>query len=385
MLRPMYLNRRTLKQVARSAAKHVSPRRALTWAGFGSAWVSLRTLNRVARRLDDVLYPAWQTQPVRQPVFIFANGRSGTTMLHRLLALDEDHFARYKLYQSMFSAVSTQRLIQALDGAPVVGKLGRRGVELINQTFFSGWEGIHELGINKEEEDEATFVLAMESPTISLLNPFTEDYARMGWLDHASSDQQRDFMDYYEAVVKKHLFAYGPGKHFLTKNVFTTPRLKTILARFPDARFVYLVRDPCRALPSWLNMFFEKWVTHSPELEHQSPQVRELAEMCFAYYRYMLDVRAEIPKENLTFVLYDDLVREPVQVVERLYGWLDFEMTEAYRARLAEFGAKQRRYKSTHRYSLAQFGLSEEWVRAQIPEVFATFGEDFPGFGQPNT
>ncbi len=370
----MYLNRRALRQVVRSAAAHASPRRVVTWAGFSVAWVSLRTLNGVAWQFDERLFPGWRQQRVEAPVFIFANGRSGTTMLHRLLALDQANFAPYKLYQSIFSGVTTHRLIATAGRNRALARVGRRAVDWINETFFSGWEGIHELGIDKEEEDEATFVLAMESPTVSLLNPFTEKYSQIGWLDDATPEHRRAFMDYYEAVLQKHLFAEGRGRRFLTKNVFTTPRVETILERFPDARFVYLVRNPLQALPSWLNMFYEKWVTHSPELPPDSPEARRLAEMCFAYYRHMLANQERIAEANLTLVRYDDLVKDPKAVVERLYGWLGLDLTPDYRDRLEAFTARQRGYRSKHQYSLEQFGLSEEWVRAQIPDVFEAFG-----------
>ena len=370
----LYLNRRALRQVVRSAVAHASPRRAATWTGFGAAWIGLRALTGLAWRLDERLFPRWREHRVEAPVFIFANGRSGTTMLHRLLALDTERFAPYKLYQSVFSGVTTQRLIATLGRNPTTARLGRPFVDWINATFFSGWEGIHELGIDKEEEDEATFVLAMESPTVSLLNAFTEDYQAIGWLDDASPAHRRAFMDYYETVLQKHLYADGEGRRFLTKNVFMTPRVETILERFDDARFIYLVRNPLQALPSWLNMFYEKWVTHSPELPPDSPEARRLAQMCFAYYRHILARRERIPTENLTVVRYDELVKDPKAVVERLYEWLGMELTPEYRARLEAFTARQRRYRSKHHYSLEQFGLTEGWVRAQIPEVFEAFG-----------
>ena len=370
----MYVNRDTMKALGQSAAAHLNPRRARTWTGFSAAWMGLRTMVRVGRRLDDRLFPEWREQPVREPVFIFANGRSGTTMLHRLLSWDDDHFASYKLYQSIFSAVSWQRLFEKIGHTPVVGSLGRKAVDAINETFFSGWEGIHELGIDKEEEDEALFVMALESPTVSLLNPFQENYQRMGWLDAERPERRRAFMDDYEAALKKHLFAVGGDKHFLNKNVFTAPRLKTFLERFPDARFVYLVRHPAEALPSWLNMFYEKWITHSPELPHDSPQARELAEMCFAYYRYVLAIRNELPSERFHLVRYEELVRDARPVVEGLYAWMGLPLSESYRAKLQAFSEKQRGYQSAHEYSLEQFGLSRDWVYEQIPEVYAAFG-----------
>ena len=103
----MYVNRDSARKIVRGAAENLSFRRAWTWAGFGGAWAGLRSAVAVGRAADDLLYPAWRGQRVREPVFIFANGRSGTTMLHRLLSTDTEHFAGYRLYQSIFSAVST--------------------------------------------------------------------------------------------------------------------------------------------------------------------------------------------------------------------------------------------------------------------------------------
>ena len=144
--------------------------------------------------------------------------------------------------------------------------------------------------------------------------------------------------------------------------------------RFPDARFIYIVRHPYEALPSWLNMFYEKWISHSPELEHDSPQAKTLAQMSFAFYRYVLEVRKQIPEEQLHFVRYADLVRDPRGVVEQVYDWLGLELTPEYRAVLEQATSKQRAYKSKHRYSLAQFGLSEDDIYEELEDVFEAFG-----------
>ena len=367
------VNRDALRQITRAAAENLSPRRAWTWAGFATAWMSLRAMVRLGRRLDDVLYPQWQDQRVEQPVFIFANGRSGTTMLHRLLSYDEEHFAGFKLHQSMFTAVSYQRFFDAIQKGPL-GPLARRAVDKINETFFSGWEGIHEMGIDKEEEDEAIFVYALQSPTISLLNPYMEGYGEMAWLDLQDDEARRSFMDHYEATLKKHLYSVGGDRRFLNKNVFFAPRVRTVLERFPDARFLYLVRHPYKALPSFLNMFYEKWITHSPELPKESPAARELVELGYAYYRTALELMRTLPPERFHVVRYASLTKDPKRVVEEVYDWMDLEMSPAYRQRLEQVTQKQKRYKSSHQYSLAEYGLTEAEVYENLKDVFETFG-----------
>lgn len=369
---PTYVNRSTQKSIVRGFIEHASPGRIRALAGFTAAWVGFRAMHRLGNVLDDALYPEWEAQKVEQPVFIFANGRSGTTMLHRLLAFDTENFAGYKLYQSIVNAVAYRRQIDAIGNGPLA-PVGEKAVDLINETFFSGWQGIHELGIDKEEEDEATFALALETSSISLLNPYIDGYERFGAIDTLSPADRRRFMDYYEARVKKHLYASGGNRRFLNKNVFFPVRSRAMLERFPDARFVYLVRHPYSSLPSWLNMFYEKWKTHSPELSYNSPQAKVLAQMSFTYYRSAMQLIDEMPAKNLHVVMYDDLVADPKKVVENLYDWMELPMSEDYASRLAEATQSQRKYKSNHRYSLEQFGLTKEWIYEQCPEVFARF------------
>lgn len=373
----MYVNLENARAIADAAFRHLSPRRAVTWSGFTAGFLSLRSLVGIGRSIDDVAFPQWRDQPVEQPVFIFANGRSGTTFLHRLMGLDEEHFAGFKLYQSIFSAVSLQRAFEGVANGPL-GPLARHGIDAINDTFFRDtvWDGIHAMGIDVEEEDETTFVYGFESPTVSLLNPFMRDYTQMTWLDGASKSRRERFMDFYEATVKKHLYAVGGERRFLNKNVFFAPRVRTVLERFPDARFVYLVRHPFDALPSFMSMFYEKWQTHSPELTRASPQANEMMSMGYAYYRAAAKLTRELPAANLRVVRYEDLAADPRSVVEGLYAWMGLPMSSAYRTRLHDATDQQRGYQSRHRYSLEQFGISRDDVRRELADVFETFALD---------
>jgi hypothetical protein len=86
-------------------------------SGYGLGLLLIRGLGRLARFIDDLLWPEIGRQPIEQPVFLFANARSGTTLLHRLMSLDEDRFVYFKLYQSILWSVSVQRAVDTLDRA----------------------------------------------------------------------------------------------------------------------------------------------------------------------------------------------------------------------------------------------------------------------------
>lgn len=369
----MYVNRKNILPIARAMATNLGPRRARVWAGYALGWSSFSTLVRVGELMDDVLYPEWKEQRVASPVFIISNGRSGTTMLHRLMSLDQENFTGFKLYQSLLNSVTWRRVIAGIEQSALSG-IARRGVERINETFFSGWQGIHALGIDRDEEDETTFVYALNSPTVSLINPYQRDYADIAWLDRQPTEQRERFMDYYEDALKRHLFASGGDRHFLNKNIFFVPRVRSIQRRFPDARFVYLVRHPYEALPSFLNMFYQTWSTHSPELPRDSEASRQLLKMAYDYYRYALRLQRELSGTNFRVVYYDELVRDPRATVYDLYDWLDLEVSEHFARDLDAAVAKQRGYRSRHDYSLESFGLTRAEVYEELREVFDTFG-----------
>jgi hypothetical protein len=181
-------------------------------------------------------------------------------------------------------------------------------------------------------------------------------------------------MDFYEDTLRRHLYASGGERAFLNKNALFAPRLRTMFERFPDARFVYLVRHPFDAIPSFLSMFHSKWSAHSPEIGTDSPEARALARLAVDYYRYALDCRKFIPEEQFITLRYDELVANPRATIEALYPRLGLDMDSSFRARLHAELAAHHGFSSSHSYSLEQFGLSEEEVFLELKDIFAEFG-----------
>ncbi len=376
----MYLNRAAVREIYRVARQRVSSRRILLWLGYGVGLFATRGALGLTRWIDDRLWPEIARQKIEEPVFIFGNARSGTTLLHRLMSLDEERFDSMKLYQSIFCAVCLRRSIEALDrfDEHLPGRPLRRLVALVNRVAFRGWEGIHEMGIDKAEEDEALFALVLMTPAVVLLFPDLDELPGLKSFDDLAADERRRFMDYYEDALRRHLFAGGGERTFLNKNALFAPRLRSMHERFPDARFVYLIRHPFDAIPSFLNMFHSKWITHSPEIEANSPETAALARLATDYYRYALDCRKFIPEHRFITIRYDDLVAEPKKTIEELYRRLDIDMSPSFGARLDQALASQRGFSSRHRYSMEQFGLSEEKIFKGLEDIFAEFGFEPP-------
>ncbi len=364
-------------EIVSAVLRHASPKRLAVLATYSAMWSTGRGLALAFQAVDELIDRRWRDQPVEAPVFIFATPRSGTTLLHRLMAYDTDHWVGPLLYETVFPSSSLIRTIESLGevDARVPGRPLHRLVDAVNAVLVGDtWDGIHKLGLDQPEEDEPSFVYAMHTPTAMLMVPHIDEIASRFWFDEQPEQVRERFMDAYEGVLKRILHAHGGRRRYLNKNVFFAPRVRSMARRFPDARFVYVVRNPYEALPSFLNMFTSAWRFHSPEIASDPELVGRLARVGYDYYRRSLELMDELPASRIRTVRYEELVQDPKHAVQSLYAWLGLPISETFRGRLDAALAAQRAYESQHEYSLESFGLTREQVYAELEPVFTRFG-----------
>lgn len=360
---------RTFDVMRRTATLRSTPMNV----GITGTWWFFRELVRRAQAMDDRLHPEWRATPVERPVFIFASARSGTTMLHRLLALDEERWATIKLYQTIFPTVTAERIFERIREASSLDTLARAVPKALDATFFDVWKGVHPLSLDVEEEDECLFVFAGSSPTLTLLLPFADELAQTCDLDMRPLAEREAFLDYYEGCLRRFLHSNGAGRRLLNKNVFLGPRLRSLAGRFTDAQFVFLVRHPYESLGSYLSMWHRGWAVHRPEIAKDSDETRAFARMALRHYRDALASRSAMG-DRLLVVRYDDLARDPERAVKELYSGLGEPVTREYREELRRAADRQKDYRSEHAYALEEFGIDRDFLYREIPEVYAEFG-----------
>ncbi len=356
--------------------RHFKPSSVPVTVGMFGAYTAIRNLVKLGHLVDDALYPEWRDQPIDRPIFMFANARSGTTLLHRLMALDEERFAPIKLYETIFPSVSLNMFFDwvAENDPKYFGGVFTGFRDLLNRTFFGGWKDIHPMGLDKHEEDEATFCLALHTTTLGLLFPEIGELEDQMWFDRLPKETRDAFLDFYEASIKRHLYSTAPDKRLLNKNVFYTPRVRSIYERFPDSIFIYMIRSPHESIGSYLDMFHRAWAVHRPDVTKDSPEARQLAEMAIRQYRYALELRKVIPASQFLVISYDQVVRDPGKTVERIYQHLGMEVSPRFRVRLDEATQKQKTFKSEHDYALEDFGITAAWVYEHLRDVYEEFG-----------
>jgi omega-hydroxy-beta-dihydromenaquinone-9 sulfotransferase len=64
--------------------------------------------------LDYVFFPRLWTQQVKTPVFVVGHARSGTTLMHRLLAADGERFSYFLYWETLFPSLLQKKVIRWL-------------------------------------------------------------------------------------------------------------------------------------------------------------------------------------------------------------------------------------------------------------------------------
>ncbi|HJT76570.1 MAG TPA: sulfotransferase, partial [Gemmataceae bacterium] len=128
-------------------------------------------------------------------------------------------------------------------------------------------------------------------------------------------------------------------------------RIRHLLELFPEARFVHIVRDPYVVFPSTVNLWKSLYETHGL----QKPTFAGLDEYVFTTFTHLYAKLEEgkrlIPPGQFHELRYEDLVRDPVGEMRRLYERLGLGGFEAVRPRLEAYAAAHRDYK-TNCYAL---------------------------------
>lgn len=331
----------------------------------------------VGRILDDIFFRGYRDVDLSSPVFIISNPRCGTTFLHRLLSLDEERYTISLLYHTLFPSVFFIKLIQLIAKIDLkVGGLLHKLFDKLDEAFFGGWKHVHPMGFDRAEEDEGLFTLAAYSPALVLLSPWAYKLNYLEFLDKSDEKVKHKIKQFYISSLKRIVYATNPEATLLMKNVFSTGRLNFILDCFPNAKIIYPVRHPYKAVPSVVSMFSGPWKVHSKEVVDNSEESRGFGQIAIDYYAYLFEQKDIIKKENLLILMYTDVVAKPKEVAHKIYEYFGFEMSPKFKEALNNYTLENRNYKSKHTYSLAQYGYTKEDISSQLSDLMEEFGLD---------
>lgn len=298
---------------------------------------------------------------ITRPIIIAGLQRTGTTMLHRLLAADP----RARALLSW----------EALNPAPLPGegergsfrrramaRVAEVGLRALSPEFFA----IHPVEADAPEEDVLLLdhAFASQAPEATLHVP---TYA--AWLE------TQDITPAYRYLVRLlKLLDWQRGKGFW---VLKTPNhmeyLRELLTVLPDAIIVQTHRDPQATMGSFCSM-----VAHGRGVFSDHVDAREVGRHWLRKVRRMIDrsIEAREASPNAAFidVSYVDLLKDPIAQVRRIHALAGLDLTGDAEAAMREAMARDTQHRfGRHVYRTRDFGLSP----ALIEETFADYRARF--------
>jgi hypothetical protein len=293
----------------------------------------------VLRLVEEVVYGrrVRRTTFAEAPLFIVGHWRTGTTLLHELLILDERH-----TFPTTYECLDANHFLLTEGWLPRLLPFlmpSRRPMD----NMAAGWD-------RPQEDEFALCMLGQPSPylTIAFPNRPPQDQEALD-LDGLSP---RARCRWGQALVHflRRITSRRPGRLIL-KSPTHSCRIRHLLRLFPDARFVHIVRDPYVVFPSTVNLWQSLYETHGMQV----PTFAGLDEHVFRTFSRLYE-KLEQGKRLLGpgrfhELRYEDLVRDPVGEMRALYERLELGAFEEVRPRLERYLAGTRDYK-TNRYAL---------------------------------
>ena len=333
------------------------------------------TQNWLFDAIDALLFPKAAATPTPAPVIVVAVPRSGTTFLHGLMAQDRTRFRFLTMFDSMFPAVSSRKIYDALAALDrLIGSPVARLVGAIERAAFAGWDGIHATGLMRPEEDECLWCFPMLTPAMWLAFPFTEELRHLRYIDLMPAPVRATLIAFLKRYMGKQASLDPQRRTLLLKNVLLAGRIETIAEAFPDARFIYLVRDPHETVASGVSMFSRPWRLHSPDLAYNPAATRAWADLLMDYSNTYEAFIARLPAERRFVLDYQRLVAKPSEAVAAIYGHFGWEIAPDFRETLTAADRRQARFASSHDYSLAACGLTASEVDERMADFMARHG-----------
>lgn len=176
----------------------------------------------------------------------------------------------------------------------------------------------------------------------------------------ATLQEHQIFKETFMKLIKISLWN-TKGSQFLSKNPPHTGKVKEILEMFPNAKFIYLMRNPYTVFES-TRSFFNNTILPL-QLQKIAPEEMEsnILEVYTRLYQTYESEKKLIPEGNLIEIRFEDFETDPMGMTEKIYQTLSIPGFESAKTDIAAYLDKKKGYKkNTYKYEPRTIELVEK-------------------------
>jgi hypothetical protein len=288
------------------------------------------------------------------PLIIVGLARSGTTFLHKMLALDPNHRA-LPMWQLMYPFPEKPADNNRRDRRQAQMERTMR----FRQPLLPGIDAIHYMRADTPEECILVLGLTFNSNIFGTLSPL---YGYVEWyLENTGSLQKYEEYSW----LLKHFQSQEPEQRLVLKAPAHTGNLEPLTQTIPNAMIIQTHRDPVVSYVSACSLVKTYHLAMSNEVD-----VPRMAEQCLRLYELWLKRSIEFREAHpgvIYDVFYDGLVSNPIGTVRGIYSNFQLPWSNVYEAELRAFVTSNPKDKhGKHHYKAADFGLTDGEINERL-------------------
>ncbi|MFL2988866.1 sulfotransferase [bacterium] len=327
----------------------------------------LRIVVFIGSIFDYIFYSKIRNGQIKNPIIIVGNPRSGTTFLHHYLTSHKLGTGS-QLWQMLYPTVVLQKIIR-----PFLPFL-----EKISPTRHHSTDA-HKTSLQSVETDDASILFRYLDGFF--LYGFLLSWNKnnlFDWVDPKKRDtSSRDF-DWLESMWLRVLVSNNQNQ-IIGKLFSISANMPKFLHRFPNAKILYMVRDPLSVIPSGLSLVTgvldKKFGFWSLEKEKRDRFIKRLyGALIELLKRFHSDwTSGKIDKNKVMIVHFDRMMGDFDGLMNDIIDFIEIEPSEDFKNDIKITAEKQRNFKSKHKYDLSKFGLTEQQIKDDCQIIYDTF------------
>jgi hypothetical protein len=292
------------------------------------------------------LHPEIEDQVIEKPIWILGQGRTGTSILQKLLAMDPGN-RTLNTYDALFPVAEPHA-----EGEP------DPRIERADQRMRM-WSRvtpeiatIHDFGGDEPIETIMAESLSLQTPAWLNLMGLTPSYNALIAANGPGASLR------YGLRVLKAIQFQNPGGQWILKSPDALSYIPEVLKVYPDIRFVWAHRDPVRALSSAVNMIGTiTWVRSDRKpgagvFDFLTDPVNSAEDLS----RPIDWIESGLlPRDQVFNVHYDALMADTLGTITDLYAHFGMALSDAARKRIGGYlAAHPRSARQAHAYSTGE-------------------------------
>lgn len=337
----------------------------------------LNTVGRLLTRAELVrvlanrlrLVDLWKREPeilagqVRAPIFIVGTARSGTSILHEVLA--QDPRLRSPATWEIFYSVPPPEAATCATDARIAGT--DHEVKLWHEVAPEYLTMHANAAVHPQE---CIFLMAHELASEHFSGVHDVPSYALWLATHDLTPSFRFHRRMLQTLQWRH-----PGERWLLKAPSHLTVLPALFAVYPDARVVFTHRDPAKTVPSTASLMATLRRMRRDHVDANAIAKLLVRGVAMGLEKMMAErASGATPDGQFVDLRYADLMRDPLAAVRAVYDRLGMTLPDDIADRMrAYLAAKPRGKHGEHRYRLEDFGLDRERLRRGYAAYCARF------------